>query len=85
VSPCEVCRIPLGFHEECPSPACPCYGLTANSDAMAVAAERWRSRPSVAASRCMSGDAAYDAMERDAYLSYRQAVDSMEFVHEALP
>jgi hypothetical protein len=49
-----------------------------------MAAERWRSRPSVAAAcTFLSGEIAVEIIERRAYLDYMEAVDSLEFVHEA--
>lgn len=58
MQPCPVCTIPLGHRETCPSPSCPCYGLRSDSVEAEVAAERWRSRPSVAQSRTLTGHAA---------------------------
>jgi hypothetical protein len=64
---CEVCGIPLGYRETCPSPSCPCFGLRCGAE-MEAAAERWRSRPSVAQGRAMTGSAALEIMENRAWL-----------------
>jgi len=75
-----VCRIALDTWESCPSPTCPCYGTRAGSPEMDAAAERWRSRPSVAAQRTMTADAAYDLVEMRAWLDYAEAAaDLVEF------
>lgn len=73
---CEVCGIPLGHYETCPSPSCPCYGLRGGSPEMDAAAERWRSRPSVAQARAM-GDDVLAALERDAWLELGRAAGDL--------
>jgi hypothetical protein len=40
---------------------------------MEAAAQRWRSRPSVAQHRAMTGEIAYDILERDARLAAQRA------------
>ena len=74
-APCQVCGIPLSVssREACPSPSCPCYGLRAGSEEMTRAALRWRSRPSVAVSRTLAGEVAYDQLERAAWLAMQEA------------
>ena len=69
---CEICGIGLGHYDACPSPSCPCYGLRCGAE-MDAAAERWRSRPSVAAARTLSGDAALEILENRAWLDYEEA------------
>jgi hypothetical protein len=82
VTPCEVCGIPLGRREPCPSPACPCYGLPPGPEADA-AAERWRSRASVAQARTMAGTVALEHLERRAWLDYAEAAgDAFDVVIE---
>ena len=73
VTPCPVCMIPLGHRETCPSPSCPCYGLRSDSIEAETAAERWRSRTSVAQSRTLTGEAALDHLDRQAWLDYQEA------------
>lgn len=83
-----MCAIPLGRHEACPSPACPCYGTRAGSAEMDAAAQRWRSRPSVAQARTLDGRAALDALERRAWLELTAAygaVIDVEITHEPAP
>jgi hypothetical protein len=89
-SGCEVCGIPLSLarRETCPSPACPCFGTRADSIEMELAAERWRSRPSVAQSRTMTGAAALDALEHRAQLDAQRAygdVIDIRIEHRAEP
>jgi hypothetical protein len=73
MTPCPVCGIPLAHRETCPSPGCPCYGLTARSVEAEVAALAWRARPSVAAARTMPGRAALEHLELRALLEMQEA------------
>jgi len=77
VTPCEVCGVPLDRWESCPSPACPCYGTRADSPEMDAAAERWRSRPSVAAARTLNGAAALELIELRTRLDYLEAAGEL--------
>ena len=85
---CQVCRIPLGHYEACPSPSCPCFGLRAGTAEAELAAERYRRRPSVAQARSMSGTAAVDHLDKLAWLAYMRAAGDLidvEIQHRELP
>ena len=79
---CQVCAVPLAYRERCESPACPCFGTMAGSDAMEAAALAWRSRHSVAAARTFGGRDALAALERRAWLDFQEAATAVEFVIE---
>jgi hypothetical protein len=88
MTPCPVCQIPLAYRELCPSPSCPCFGLDARSVEAEVAADRWRSRPSRAQGRAMTGGDLLAVLERDAWLAMERARGDLleiEFRHEAQP
>ena len=70
---CEVCGIEWGYRNACESPSCPVFGLVPGTDEAETAVERWRSRGSVAQARCMSGDAALSALERQSWLEMTEA------------
>lgn len=70
---CAVCGIEWGHKAPCESPSCPCVGTLCGSAEMERAATRWRSRPSVAQSRTMTGHAALDHLERQAWLDMVEA------------
>ena len=82
---CKVCRIPLDYRETCPSPGCPCVGTRAGSPEMAACAAAYRSRPSVAQARTLSGADALAALERRAWLDYAEAAGDVEFSHRNRP
>ena len=85
---CPVCHIPLGRYESCPSPSCPCVGTRCGSAEMEAAAAAWRSRPSIAAARTLTGQAALEVLERGAWLEQARAygdVISIEIEHRARP
>jgi hypothetical protein len=88
MTPCQVCAIPLRRHECCPSPACPCYGLAPGTAEADQAAQRWRSRPSVAQARTMRGEDALDHLDRMSWLEYQRARGELldvEIVHLEMP
>lgn len=62
------CGIEWGYRHVCESPKCPVRGLVPGTDEAERAIVKWRSRPSVAQSRCLAGDAAIEVLERRAWL-----------------
>lgn len=74
---CSVCAIEWGRRQQCQSPSCPCYGTRCGTAEMEAAAAHWRSRPSVAASRSMTGQDAVDVLERDAWLAFLSAAGEL--------
>jgi hypothetical protein len=84
---CEVCAIPLDYaaRERCPSPSCPCYSTTVGSDEMHARALAWRSRPSVAAARAMTGHAALRILAKQTGGDPQAARDSLLLSLRYLP
>jgi hypothetical protein len=75
---CEVCGVPVGVLGTCEIPGCPAYGTRAGSAEMDAAAERWRSRPSVAQARTMTGTDALSHLERRMWIDMWGAVIEVE-------